>query len=45
MVRMRSPVQARQVAYPEVSEDTSFFLPDISYMIYRAIEKEPSPER
>ena len=31
MVRMRSPVQARQVAYQEVSEDTSFFA---RYIIY-----------
>ena len=32
MVRMRSPVQARQVAYQEVSSDTSFLF--ARYIIY-----------
>ena len=48
MVRMRSPVQARQVAYQEVSDDTSFLF--ARYIIYdilgnrkRAISCEIAP--
>ena len=38
MVRMRSPVQARQVAYQEVSDDTSFLF--TRYIIYDILGKK-----